>query len=496
MLENRSFDQMLGACQEFCKELNGISPAGTPRVNRVGEEVYEQLPGAPYEIALENDPTHTLKSVLKQIEAAPSDSPDSHKRSLCDKIRGIAQLLALLLNRVVHRILWRKVKEKVGDVLEKATVFGAKQVREYQGKFVEAFVDDHQGSTYEDRMNVMRYFAVDQLPALHTLARNFTICDRWYSSVPGPTWANRFFFHSGTSKGTTLMPHGKLDVLSIENFDQRTIYDELFENGHEWRIYYHDYPQALALTALRAEEHSDRFREMEYLENDFRTLPDKFPEFVFIEPQYYGDGNDDHPPNNSMRAQQLIARVYNALRSNSDLWNESLLIVTYDEHGGFYDHEPPPAAKPPELSTVKRPDYTYDQYGVRVPAILISPWVAAGVCKTVLDHTSVGKYLCDRWALKPLGKRMDNANTFADQIQRRCRSSNETPDRIDVPQLFSARARAPESEDMNENQKALDALSEYLSPSLEMKSRGPIVHAKPSADEMKDRAKRFLKQRE
>ena len=154
-----------------------------------------------------------------------------------------------------------------------------------------------------------------------------------------------------------------------------------------------------------------------------------------------------------MLAQQLIARVYNGIRSNEELWKSTLLIVTYDEHGGFFDHVEPPAAVVPDDYLL---EYSFDQLGVRVPTILISPWVAPGVFSEELDHTSVGKYLCDKWNLKPLGKRMAQANTFSSAI---CRDTprDDTPETIsaDLPVQYSASgSNGPEK---NENQIALEA---------------------------------------
>src|SRR5262249_48321692 len=140
-----------------------------------------------------------------------------------------------------------------------------------------------------------------------------------------------------------------------------------------------------------------------------------FPDFVFIEPKYFGaDENDDHPPHNIMKGEKLIADIYNALRSNPDLWNSTLFVVYFDEHGGFYDHVVPPAAVAPDDHQC---EYTFDQLGVRVPALLISPWVSRGVEHTQFDHTSLLKYLTDKWNLGPLGRRTAAASSIAAPIR-------------------------------------------------------------------------------
>ena len=115
-----------------------------------------------------------------------------------------------------------------------------------------------------------------------------------------------------------------------------------------------------------------------------------------------GEENDQHPPADVRNGEQLIADVYNAIRANDALWKSTLLIVTCDEHGGFYDHVTPPPTVAPDNHTA---EWSFDQLGVRVPAILISPWVKREVIKTVFDHTSLLRYICDKWNLPPLGLR-------------------------------------------------------------------------------------------
>jgi phospholipase C len=199
---------------------------------------------------------------------------------------------------------------------------------------------------------------------------------------------------------------------------------------------------------------------IENFESDAAGPASDFPAYVFIEPQYNGDdANDDHPPYDIMQGQALIARIYNAIRSNEELWQSALLIVVYDEHGGFYDHVEPGEAVAPDKCAL---EYSFDRFGVRVPAVLVSPWVRPGDFPTdkeiKFDHTSIGKYLCERWGLKPLGNRMKEANSIGLAL------------RLDDPPNRNAPLKAPVIADAqstkvgtpNENQIALNALSEYL----------------------------------
>ncbi|MBI1839793.1 MAG: hypothetical protein HYR88_02945, partial [Verrucomicrobia bacterium] len=140
----------------------------------------------------------------------------------------------------------------------------------------------------------------------------------------------------------------------------------------------------------------------------------EFPSYVFIEPRYYwapspdnwdpGPGdflppNSDHVPGDILNGERLIATIYNALRSNADLWNSTLFVIVFDEHGGFYDHEGTPSAVPPEGRSQKPGAFAFqlDRLGVRVPALLISPWIDKGVVHTQFDHTSILRYLTDKW---------------------------------------------------------------------------------------------------
>jgi phospholipase C len=131
---------------------------------------------------------------------------------------------------------------------------------------------------------------------------------------------------------------------------------------------------------------------------------------VFIEPKYFGqDQNDDHPPHNVMKAEKLIADVYNAVRS-SPLWNNTVLVVYFDEHGGFYDHVVPGPAVPPDDH---HEEYDFKRYGMRVPALIVSPWATRRTDSTLFDHTSVLKFVIDLWGLGGLGERTAAATSIA-----------------------------------------------------------------------------------
>lgn len=394
MLENRSFDHMLGG---LAGELNldGVLPPGTPpRSNKDAAGTnYLQEPGASRTIRF--DPHHEHSHVVTQMSGRNSG-------------------------------------------------------------FVDDFSRAFPTSTQLDRMEIMKYHT--DLPALHALARNFMVCDQWFSSVPGPTWTNRFFAHSGTSLGRIEMPNGILDA-NLHWYDQITVYDRLNERNKPWTIYYGDIPQSLMLVNQLEPHNARNYKKMIQFYQDVSQHPNtQFPAYSFIEPSYYDPGaNDDHPTHDVAAGDRLIASVYNAVRANEELWAKCLLVVLYDEHGGFYDHETPPGAVPPDHH---QEEYTFDQLGLRVPAILVSPWVQKGVLSTTFDHTSLLKYLTDKWHLGPLGARTAAAETFADAIANTARTN--CPKELPLSGPAGNVTSAPGRPTLSSHQTALFSMTQLL----------------------------------
>jgi phospholipase C len=404
MLENHPFDQMLGSFQSVFPEVEGVDP-DNPNSNQDKDGTdYSQAETTA--TSIKDDPMHELVNVLHQLE---NDNAN----------------------------------------------------------FVLDFSEKYPNSSSDERQQIMSYYAVGSLPALHELARNFTICDHWFSSVPGPTWANRFFVLSGTCLGRVIMPQDATDSLRHPGlyfgYDQTTIFDRLNERGISWRVYRGDIPQSLVLSHQRTIQNAKRYEAMSAFFSAVQGSEDQFPAFTFIEPSYYPPGqNDDHPPHTTLHAQALLGNVYNALRQNEGLWNSTLLVVLYDEHGGFYDHVPPPSAVAPDGHVL--PNFNFDRLGVRVPALLVSPWVERTVIKTVFDHTSLLKYLTEKWDLGPLTERVAQAQSFGSAIRTTGDPRTDTPAAVPVPAEAEA---APEgmraaAEPLNAQQKALIAFSQYL----------------------------------
>jgi phospholipase C len=301
---------------------------------------------------------------------------------------------------------------------------------------------------------VMQCFGSDQLPALHTLAREFAICDKWFSSLPGPTWPNRFFVHCATSGGYV--------DNALRAYDMRTIFQNLSDAQVSWRVYYHDIPQSLALTNQR--QYATRYYEA--IGAFFRDCTENtLPGYSFLEPRYFNGGanraNDQHPIHGVAAGDNLIADVYEALRS-SPAWENTLLLITSDEHGGFYDHVLPPSAVNPDGKNA--PEFDFSVLGVRVPAVVVSPFIPARtIDSTVYEHSSVAATLRKLFRLpRPLTKRDDSANTF-DSVLTLSTPRTDCPTHLPRLDMASdAPATAPESSSPTEVHASLTALAESL----------------------------------
>ena len=207
----------------------------------------------------------------------------------------------------------------------------------------------------------------------------------------------------------------------LDNQRQETIFSRMTQAGKSWTVYYSDISSSWVLQKQRSANSLSNYKSIDnfFQEASYGDLPS----FAFIEPQYYGRGqNDGHPPHNVMYSDKLLGDVYNVLRC-SPSWEKVLLIVTYDEHGGFYDHVDPPTAVPPDGHQDK---YSFNRYGPRVPSVLVSPMLDKGVDHTVFDHTSVLKYLSDLFGLDELSDRVNSANSIEQALRFRSDPRSDT----------------------------------------------------------------------
>ncbi len=374
MLENHSFDNMLAM-----SGIQGLIAATTANSNTYNGTVYPVLRGAPD--SMPTDPGHEFPDVLEQLAGTNATYPPGGPYPPIGN-SGFAANYATTTDEDTGL----PTPGEIGDVM----------------------------ACFETST---------QLPVLYQLATNFAVCDQWFSSMPGPTWSNRYFVHGASANGLDHMPTN-WDILkwSVAGFafPKGSIYDSLNTKNLDWCVY-QDYngpiegsiPQVLSIKNVHVWDVGD-------LANFAGELTQDYPyAYTFIEPNYgsvsddtYHEGTSQHPMDSVIGGENLIANVYEAIR-NSPLWNNSLLIITYDEHGGFYDSVSPgpmPAPNDGSSNELNQSGFAFNVAGVRVPAVVISPWIPAGtVDHTVYDHSSVLATLERRFHLDPLTDRDKNA---------------------------------------------------------------------------------------
>lgn len=295
--------------------------------------------------------------------------------------------------------------------------------------FVRAYKDDLLRRTHQvDHNNVaevMASFSPSQLPAINQLANEFCLCDHWFCEVPGPTMPNRMYIHAATSEGYV---HNAFQ----RDFTSKTIYELVAAKGLTWCSYFHDLNEVL------------QFKNLGQSPDNFRRFEDRWaadvsagnlPHYVFVLPRFTNKkatqkapakmANSQHAPEDVRFAEHLIADVYDALAANATLFAETALIVTYDEHGGFFEHVAPGPSPNPDGMNSPNPDdsakftvpvFGFDRLGLRVPTLVVSPWIPkAKVVNRNLQHTSVIKTAIEMFGLAgPLNHRDASAASFAD----------------------------------------------------------------------------------
>lgn len=309
----------------------------------------------------------------------------------------------------------------------------ARQLADNNGGFVAEYAERVGG---EDAPLVMGYYNAGDLPIYDHLAREFAVCDRWFASVPGATWPNRLYAMTGGADGS----HDNRKPVPFYDRVAFTRYLDAVEPAASWRWYSFD----PALLRMVDEEYRPFGHDENFAPFDKRSpferknfLDDaregRLPSVAWIDPNFVDfnvflgppGSNDDHPPSDVMAGQELVLRLYEALRQ-SPQWSKTMLVITYDEHGGFYDHVPPPEALDD--------DPAFRRYGPRVPALVVSPFVEPEAVaatdvdgtpvKTVFDHASIIKTILVRFCQQPdgripnMGKRVTEANHLGGLLTR------------------------------------------------------------------------------
>ena len=363
MLENRSFDSMLGMLYPSSDSFDGLT--GTE------QNTWHAPDGTP------SEPIAVWKSPVLTPAAACIPNPDPGE-------------------------LFTDIHTQIHGLTES----GTPSPRPTMGGFVDNYMRQPKANAPYDPAAVMHYFTEQEIPVLSQLARQFGVSDRWHAPAPCQTWPNRFFAHTATANGyvnnsPTHFP-----------YKMETVFNRLEEDAKvPWRVYFHDIAQSITLTRLwgDAATHFRHFND-EFIRD---AASGNLPAYSFIEPRFFADPitgrmpNDQHPPHDVSYGESLIASVYNAVRGGPG-WKNTLLIITYDEHGGCFDHVVPPAATSPGGQTPDGFDFGY--FGIRVPAVIVSPWVPQGSVirppgLTPFDHTSIIATLRKLFPFAPLTPR-------------------------------------------------------------------------------------------
>jgi phospholipase C len=328
MMENRSFDHMLGALRAKNPKINGLT--GNESNPDTNGTIVKVQASAKFQGQLENDPDHHFPGVDLQIF-------------------GGAQ--------------------------------GDNRVANMQG-FVKSYFT--QTNNVDRSHAIMNYFTPDQLPVLTELATEFAVFNGWFSSIPGPTICNRAFAHYGTSFGQVGM-----DIFYLLD-PILSIYERMVNAGQSSKIYYYDEQSSTMEVVNLLKNEPQVFATFDQFLADCKS--GNLPQYSFVEPCYSDhpadDGgqvlaSDQHPDHDIREGERFIATVFNAIRTIPDLWQSTALLIVYDEHGGLFDHVVPPPCTP-DGYTAKQSDtetgriFAFDRLGIRVPAVLVSPWIPRG----------------------------------------------------------------------------------------------------------------------
>jgi phospholipase C len=277
---------------------------------------------------------------------------------------------------------------------------------EWNNGLMNGFTAQNVDPTDPNGSRTMGWYDRSDLPFYYALANTFGIGNRYFASVLGPTFPNRFYLYAGTSFG-----HIANDIPPPGGYTQPTILRELTNAGISWKVYYNEVPFAGLFSDF--EQHADHGFPISQYYLDAQT--GNLPQVAFVDPIFEGSANtenDEHPSSNIQVGEQFVSQVVNGLMTSPN-WHDSAMFLTYDEHGGFYDHVASPAAPAPD--NIPPPagsgPWLFNNYGIRVPAMVISPYSRPHfVSQTVNDHTSILRFIELRFGLAALTNRDAQAN--------------------------------------------------------------------------------------
>ena len=378
MLENRSFDHMLGF---LYSDSANVSPTGQAFEGLTGNESNTDASGSTVKV-YRIDPATTGAYFM------PGADPGEGYANTNEQLFGAGKPPS------------PPVAANTGFVTNFADAISYDQ---RSGRSVAA------GTTAS---NIMGMFTPAALPVLSGLAAGFAVCDHWYSSVPTMTFPNRAFASAATSQGH--MNDG------AASYTVQSIFGLMTAHNLSWKIYgYNEDPLTRKNFPDTTSAPESCFGKFTDFQSD--AAAGRLPQYSFLEPSWGSTGNSQHPNYDVSLGEQLIEAVYRAIRGGPG-WAQTLLFITYDEHGGLYDHVPPPLGATRPDATPGEFGFDFTRFGVRVPAVLVSPLIPAGTVFRVpagsapLDHTSVLKTIETRWGLPALTARDAAAPDVGDAL--------------------------------------------------------------------------------
>ncbi|WP_157427782.1 alkaline phosphatase family protein [Agromyces salentinus] len=419
MGENRSFDNLLGWL---------YTPDDVPAGQRFdGLAFGEYANSGPDGVAV---PAHVYDGTTDEIMGKPNPDPGEEYPHVNTQLFGIVEPAS-------------NAEVEVGDMDDPYNAPRPGQTPTMDGFLTDYVINaerlrNGRQPTPAEANQIMGSFSPEMLPVLSTLAKNFAVFDAWHCAVPSQTFCNRSFFHASTSHGFVTNKHGGGYDKWIDAAPAPTIFNRLEEAGLEWRIYFDElqlvsFTGVLHAPVLEQYWRTDHFATMDRFYDDVRT--GRLPAYAFIEPRMVYNHNDFHPPFGKLRESEvdgtevfdsavsdvragelLVHRIYEAVKTSASTTGSNalntLLLITFDEHGGTYDHVPPPAASPPfEGQDPGEMGFRFDRLGCRVPAIAISAYTRAGtVVHDEMHHGAVIATLARLHGLKPLTRRDAGAN--------------------------------------------------------------------------------------
>lgn len=423
MLENRSFDNLLGNLYQNHEIPDGKSFAG--------------LQTGPL-----SNPVPKRATDYKTVKSVSTQQASNYHQPYPDPGEEYQHVNTQLFNHVDQKNIGVSQEDMVAPYNIPQPQPTTPSMEGFVNDYINTLQALHPGKKIDESMygTIMQCFTNEQIPVLTTLAKEFAVFDHWFCSVPSQTWCNRAFWHAATSGGEVINPleEGAGTIGSIKDmvtwiekvWTKPTLFSRLKEKQIPFKIYSELFPLTNLVNGPQ------NIKETNFLFQEFLDDAAKgtLKPYSFVEPQFFGQHNDQHPSaeNKPTRdgtvilGEKLIWEVYNAVK-NSPQRDETLLIITYDEHGGCFDHVAPPETIPPEKSMEGALGFQFNRLGVRVPMVMISPYIQKNtIINTIFDHSSFLKTMSEKWNFQNLTHRDLHANSFAHVFSNKKR--NDYPD--------------------------------------------------------------------